>query len=243
MEKVKLIFSAALITAMIVTTSCGSGASKEEVMLNEASPSNEVSTASKPSTSNEVTIGNQLWMAENLNVDKFRNGDAIPHVISDQEWAKSGGNRQPAWCYYDNDPANGEKYGKLYNWYAANDPRGLAPEGWHIPSDKEWTLLTDNLGGEDVAGKKSKSIRGWKDGGNGTNESGFSGLPGGERGGSCRGDDCAAFLFVGISGSWWSSTEDSPSNAGTRNLYSGKGTFFRDYNNKASAKSIRCLRD
>ena len=102
----------------------------------------------------EVTIGNQIWMTKNLNVDKFRNGDPILEAKTDEEWQKAGEKKQPAWCYYDNDPKNGEQYGKLYNWYAVNDPRGLAPEGYHVPTDAEWTQLSDYLGGEDVAGKK-----------------------------------------------------------------------------------------
>jgi uncharacterized protein (TIGR02145 family) len=79
-----------------------------------------------------IKIGKQTWMAENLNVDKFRNGDLIPHIQDPEEWEQAGKNQQPAWCYYENDPENGNIYGKLYNWYAVNDPRGLAPEGFHV---------------------------------------------------------------------------------------------------------------
>ena len=129
----------------------------------------------------EVKIGQQVWMAQNLNVDKFRNGDIIPEAKTAAEWEKAGENKQAAWCYYNNDPSNGITYGKLYNWYAVNDPRGLAPKGWHIPSDKEWTDLTDYLGGKEQAGAKMKSKEGWIENGNGTNESGFNGLPGGYR--------------------------------------------------------------
>ena len=132
-----------------------------------------------------ITIGTQVWMTKNLDVATFRNGDPIPQAKTNEEWEKAGENQQPAWCYYDNDPANGAKYGKLYNWYAVNDSRGLAPSGYHIPSDAEWTILTDFLGGEKVAGTKMKSTDFWADyegnSGNGTNESGFSGLPGGYR--------------------------------------------------------------
>ena len=110
----------------------------------------------------EVTIGKQVWMVENLNVDKFRNGDPIPHAETNEEWEKASDNKQPAWCYYDNDPANDTKYGKLYNWYAVNDSRGLAPAGFHIPSDSEWTVLIDYLGGKEVAGVKMKSTSGWE---------------------------------------------------------------------------------
>lgn len=95
-----------------------------------------------------VTIGRQKWMTKNLNVDKFRNGDPIPEARTYREWVEAAEDEMPAWCYYDNDTANGEKYGKLYNWYAVSDPRGIAPEGWHVPSKAEWKMLTDYLCGD-----------------------------------------------------------------------------------------------
>jgi len=183
-----------------------------------------------------VKIGIQTWMAENLNVSTFRNGDPIPQAKTDEEWKKAGDNEQPAWCYYDNDPANGAKYGKLYNWYAVIDPRGLAPEGWHVPSDAEWTKLTDFLGGE-VAGTKMKSTSGWAENGNGTNTSGFSGLPGGYRYYNGSFDD------VGGDGNWWSSTEDLTGNAWYRYLNYLNGNVYRYDSNKKNGFSVRCLRD
>jgi uncharacterized protein (TIGR02145 family) len=108
-----------------------------------------------PVFSQDVKIGTQVWMSKNLDVSTFRNGEAIPEAKSKEEWAKAGVNRQPAWCYYDNDSKNGKVYGKLYNWYAVNDSRGLGPKGYHIPSDAEWTILTDMLGGEKIAGQKN----------------------------------------------------------------------------------------
>ena len=95
----------------------------------------------------EVKIGEQIWMSKNLNVSIFRNGDPIPEVKSEDDWENAAINHQPAWCYYDNEPKNGTVYGKLYNWYAVSDPRGLAPDGWHIPTDEEWTDLHLALGG------------------------------------------------------------------------------------------------
>lgn len=145
---------------------------------------------------NEVTIGTQVWMSENLNVGHFRNGDPIPEAKTDEEWAEADKKMQPAWCYYDNDPANGAKYGKLYNWHAVNDARGLAPLGYRIPSDEDWGKLTAFLGRNAVAGKKMKSTSGWDKKGNGNNRSGFSGLPGGHRSGQ--------FSALGIMGYWWS---------------------------------------
>ncbi len=101
----------------------------------------------KAENDNHKSSSNNKWMSENLNVDKFRNGDPIPEVKSTEEWLKAAENKQPAWCYYDNNPANGATYGKLYNWYAVNDPRGLAPIGYHIPSNNEWSSFSDLYGG------------------------------------------------------------------------------------------------
>ncbi len=127
--------------------------------LDELFSQNQSSTQNVSSNLDEVTIGNQVWMTKNLNVDKFRNGDPIPQAKTDAEWEAAGKNKQSAWCYYNNDPANESKYGKLYNWYAVIDARGLAPEGYHIPTDKEWTILVNYLGND--AGTKMKSKGGW----------------------------------------------------------------------------------
>ncbi len=191
-----------------------------------------VNASKEEGASTQVTIGTQVWMTENLNVDKFRNGDPIPEAKTEWEWDLAGDNGEPAWCYYDNDPTNGAKYGKLYNWYAVNDSRGLAPIGWHVPSDKEWTVLTDYLGGEDVAGTKIKSKSGW----DGTNASGFSALPGGYR---FRNGAFGRGTF----GFWWSSSEASTTNAQRRSLGSSQAGVSRHSYYKAYGFSVRCLKD
>jgi uncharacterized protein (TIGR02145 family) len=186
-----------------------------------------------------VTIGDQVWMAENLNVDKFRNGDPIPHTQTEEEWRQAGENGQPAWCYYDNDPANGKIYGKLYNWYAVSDWRGLAPEGWRIPSDEDWDKLIKLLGGNEVAGGKLKAsdTTYWQSPNTGaTNETGFTGLPGGYRYYS------GYFDNLGL-GYWWSSTEYSFTDAWGRALTYSYADADRDYNNKELGFSVRCVRD
>ncbi len=183
-----------------------------------------------------VKIGTQTWMTENLNVDKFRNGDPIPQAKTNAEWYAAGDNNQPAWCYYDNDSANGAKYGKLYNWYAVNDSRGLAPAGYHIPSHAEWTFLTTYLGDFDIAGENMKSKSGWDKNGNGTNRSGFSGLPGGFR------NINGTFYVVGEDGYWWSSSEASL-NAWYRGLIYFYGYVVMKEDDKANGFSVRCLRD
>ena len=185
-----------------------------------------------------VTIGKQVWMTKNLDVSTFRNGDPIPEAKTNEAWGAAGENKQPAWCYYDNDPKNGTKYGKLYNWYAVNDPRGLAPAGYHIPTDAEWTVLTDYLGGIVIAGKKMKSTSGWVKNGNGTNSSGFSGLPGGGR--SYDG----AFGLIGKHGCWWSAPEGGRDGAFCRYLdYSNVGVGRAYGYNEEEGCSVRCLRD
>lgn len=184
----------------------------------------------------QVVIGNQIWMKKNLNVDKFRNGDPIPHIKSDKEWLKAGGEGKPAWCYYDNDPENGKKYGKLYNWFAVNDPRGLAPEGWHVASDDEWTHLTDFLGGGEVAGTKIKSLNEWKNSFLNTDDYEYSALPSGKRYG--YGD----YDYIGNIGVWWSSTEESAKYAWVRRLGNFKN-MIRDPFEKRFGLSVRCVRD
>ena len=113
-------------------------------------------------SSNDVKIGKQIWMTKNLDVSTYRNGEQIPQAKDAAQWKYAAENKISAWCYYEFNESNGKKYGKLYNWFAVSDSRGLAPNGYHIPSDAEWTILTDFLGGSDIAGKKMKSKDGWK---------------------------------------------------------------------------------
>jgi len=181
----------------------------------------------------DIKIGNQVWMVKNLDVDHYRNGDSIPQVTDEAIWDKI---ETGAWCFYSNDSDNGSVYGKLYNWYAVNDPRGLAPIGWHVPSDAEWDSLSTFLGGDLVAGGKMKETgtSHWQLPNTGaTNESGFSALPGGYRSGRM-------FFNIGSSGYWWSSTL---SYTLTRHLY-----YYNTEINKLGftmsfGLSVRLLRD
>lgn len=126
-------------------------------------------------------IGNQIWMTNNLNVDNFQNGDIIFEAKTKDEWNQAIRKKQPAWCYFDNKKMNGEKYGKLYNWFAISNVRNLAPKGWRIPNVKDWDILFNQLGGKSVAGKKLKSKFGWADNGSGTDEFEFNAIPTGWR--------------------------------------------------------------
>lgn len=181
-----------------------------------------------------VIIGNQEWMAENLNVEHYRNGDVIPQVQDENQWKNL---TTGAWCYYENNSENGKTYGKLYNWYALNDPRGLAPVGWHIPSDVEWTMLTDYLGGEKIADKKMKSTNGWFDKGNGTNSSGFSANSGGSRHEKGYFENIVRYSF------FWSSSEDGNGSVWSRFLYCYTPSVYRLVYLKNYGFSVRCVKD
>lgn len=180
-----------------------------------------------------VKIGDQIWSIKNLNDSRFRNGDPIPEAKTAGEWERAGNNQQPAWCYYNNDPKIGKEFGKLYNWYAVNDPRGLAPILWHVATDAEWTRLTTYLGGEDMAGKKMKS-KYWIDD-DGTNESGFEGLPGGFRGYN------GLFEDIEYRGIWWCPKEGEYTLRALEIFDSGVN--FGSSPNKKFGYSVRCIKD
>jgi uncharacterized protein (TIGR02145 family) len=189
-------------------------------------------------TYSSIVLGNgQEWMAENLRTTTYANGDIIPNVTDgDQWWYLSTG----AWVNYNNDSQYENPYGKLYNWYTVADSRNVCPTGWHVPSDAEWTILIDYLGdGSDAGGKmKSTGTQYWlSPNTDATNESGFSGLPGGIRvaDGSCLG--------IGTHGYWWSSSELDTAFAWAFELGYLSGDVFMDNDGKWSGLSVRCLRD
>jgi uncharacterized protein (TIGR02145 family) len=217
--KIKLItnLSAAIITS-IVLGSCTNSKSVGDV------------------SSTEVKIGEQIWMTENLNVDKFRNGEPIPEVKTEEEWEKYGNEGKPAWCYYNNDPSNGKKYGKLYNWFAVTDPRGISPKGWRVPADEDFMELMMQLGGQDVAGTKMKDTKGWAENGNGDNESGFSGLPGGVR-------TLLVFFDRGSVGWWWSTSKTDSTQARGISLVSGEKRMKSIVHYKTVGLSVRCIKN
>ena len=186
-----------------------------------------------------VRIGNQWWMAENLKVTHYRNGEVIPNVTDNNTWSNFA---TGACCSYDNDDNNVETYGRLYNWHAVNDSRGIAPEGWHVPSDEEWKVLAEYLGGKEVAGGKMKEsgTEHWNEPNiNATNESGFLALPGG-----CRKKDGIYHLFFS-SAYFWSSTAFDESRAISRGLLSENSELGRNYyfSYKKNGFSIRCVKN
>lgn len=191
----------------------------------------------------DIVICNQIWMGRNLDVEFYRNGDPIPEVKDPQLWKDL---TTGAWCYYNNDPAMGAIYGKLYNWYAVKDSRGLAPDGWHIASSAEWTELEVCLGGSNVAGGKLKST-GTKEGGNGlwyspntgaTNESGFSAIPVG-----WLDADTDIFRAIGYANIFWSTTESGSLVAWSKGLYQNGAYISQSVKNKSWGLSVRCIKD
>lgn len=197
-----------------------------------------------------IKIGSQIWMIENLKTTHYRNGDPIP--TSEYDW---GGESAGEYCNYFNDSSIANTYGRLYNWYAVTDSRNIAPAGWHVPSDAEWTTLTDYLSthgygylgsGNDIA-KSMAVASGWRAShtegtvGNqqeGNNNSGFSAFPGGR-----RYFIYWAFKDLGNCGYWWSSTESDTDNAWNRSICYGDSTVVRDFNLKNSGYSVRCIKD
>ena len=194
-----------------------------------------------------VTIGTQIWSSKNLDVATYRNGDPIPQVTDPSAWSNL---TTGAWCWFNNDSATyAATYGRLYNWYAVNDLRGLAPQGWHVPTEAEWNKLVKYIdaGADTVcqgcaqsttAGGAMKSTTGWTSPNTGaTNSSGFAGLPGGFRyyGGS--------FSNVGYQGRWWSASEDETTNAWYRNLVYNNSYVNWFSTNKANGYSVRVVRD
>lgn len=195
-------------------------------------------------------IGRQVWMSENLDTAFFRNGDPVTHAMSSQKWIEAGWNRVPAWCFYNNNPENDGKYGKLYNWWAINDPRGLAPLGFHVACDDEWeelalSICRENKGSKngimdwDDVGKYLKARHGWEEKGNGTDEYGFSALPGGSRTG------LGHFVEMGYHANFWTSTEYNTLTPGarTRELNSCYSSFNRYHFGKGYGFSVRCVKD
>ncbi len=183
-----------------------------------------------------VQIGTQVWMKENLKVSKYRNGDPIPTNLSNAAWENT---TTGAYAIYNDEASNNMTYGKLYNWYAVTDSRNLCPVGWHVPSDGEWTTLENYLGGDSIAGGKLKSTSSlWISPNIGaTNESGFSGLPGGFL------NFNGTYYYIGNYGYWWSSSEYSPAKAWTWSLSYSAGNSNRNGNYERSGFSVRCLRD
>jgi uncharacterized protein (TIGR02145 family) len=215
-------------------------------------------------TINTVSIGSQVWMQENLDVSRYRNGEPIRYAATSQDWLDAAAKGEGAWSYYKNDVASNGKYGRLYNWYAVQDPRGLAPSGWHVPTTQEFKKLSTALGGVYVAGGKMKSTTLWlspifaaDNSGQPTvcvpngnvlasvcrpnftadNSSRFTGMPGG-----MRGTD-GGFFFMGENAFFWSSTESTRTISYYGALSYHLPTFVQGTEQNADGMSVRCIRN
>ncbi|MBK7695522.1 MAG: fibrobacter succinogenes major paralogous domain-containing protein [Saprospiraceae bacterium] len=190
-----------------------------------------------------VTIGSQTWMVENLNTSRYRDSTLIPNVTDNLAWISL---TTGAFCDYENLPSNSKTYGKLYNWYAVTDSHNICPIGWHIPSDAEWTTLTDFLGGENTAGGKLKEAgtTHWQSPNYGaTNESGFTALPGGRRNSDGSFENPLNKLGIRYDGAWWTSTLFGMHSIWYRSIgYSGIGVGRND-SMETNGFSIRCIKD
>ena len=179
------------------------------------------------------TIGNNEWMTRNLDVNYFRNGEVIHEAKTPEEWQKAGENKEAAWCYYNNDPKNGSKYGKLYNYFAVNDPRGLAPAGWHVATNDDWEDLFSFV----TDGNALKRKTGWLGNGNGSDHVGFKALPGGYR------ISTGEFGEIGYTGIWYTSTLNNDLTAKKRVLSHSKATLDEGFNKFSGGFSVRCVMD
>ena len=220
------------------TNSAGTAYGNEETFTTTNSSEPETVTDIDGNVYHTVTIGTQVWMVENLKTTKYRNGDPILNNTDNTEWSLllSG-----AYCDYNNLPSYSEIYGKLYNWYAVNDIRNIAPTGWHVPTDAEWTTLTTYLGGEIIAGGKLKQMSTslWTSPNtNATNSTGFAALPGGYRG-LYQG----AYDGVRFYGYWWSSTSYNETIAHVRRLNYDNAAVTPSGRTKYYDFSVRCIRD
>jgi uncharacterized protein (TIGR02145 family) len=186
-----------------------------------------------------VTIGKQVWMRDNLNVSHYRNGDPIRHARTSEEWLDASAKGQGAWCYYKNDPANEKKYGRLYNWYAVNDPRGLAPTGWHLPTNEDWKNVATVLAGASATEEiKSSATSIWR----------YPALAvdntihfHAEAGGLREAGD--TFRFIGENAFLWSSSEHSPALAGNVQFSFQNSIINLTSQDKKTGAAVRCIKD
>lgn len=189
----------------------------------------------------EIRIRKQIWMSVNLDADTFQNGDSIPEAKTSKEWIRAARKKQPAWCYYDNDILKGQIYGKLYNWYAVKDPRGLAPKGWRIPVTADWNELIHFLGDNIQTASKLKSTDRWNKEGNGNNASGFAALPAGSRAYAIINRN-NGFTGLGGLGIWWS--YDKPKRWVEISCLAlrSKGSAYMEWHDPWDGLSVRCIR-
>ncbi len=220
---------------LVLTNSCKKADNADDP--NADNNNNETISDVDGNVYHTVTIGTQVWMVENLKVTKYRNGDAIPNITDNTQW---GNLTTGAYCSYDNSAANTNIYGCLYNWYAVNDSRNIAPMGWHVPDDNELLTLTSFLGGINDAGGKLKEIgtAHWNSPNTGaTDQFGYKALPGGSR------SNNGTFNNIGNHGFWWCTSELATFTAWSRSIYADAMSVSRYSIDKLEGLSVRCIKD
>ena len=218
----------------VITNGCGNATSNAVLLTVRTTSGGGTVTDVDGNVYHTVVIGTQEWMVENLKTTKYNDSTAIPNVTDGPTWSAL---TTPAYCWYTNDAATYKAtYGALYNWYTVNTGK-LAPTGWHVPTDAEWTTLTTYIGGETVAGGKLKATGTWSSPNTGaTNETGFSALPGG-----CRYPN-GTFSLIGDYGNWWSATANDASSSWSRTMYSNGTNVYRANGSNAYGFSVRCVK-
>ena len=254
-SKVKLLTLGCNVKPMYIPTPTTSTTSTSTTCIPITTTTSSTSTSTSTSTSSsttttttsvdpcldcvthDLTIGTQIWTGCNLDVTTYRNGDLIPEVTDPATWTVL---TTGAWCYYENNSVNGPTYGKMYNWYAVTDPRGLAPIGYHIPTQSEWTILTTFLGGSTVAGGalKQQGFCHWLSQNTATNSSGFSALGGGNR--STGG---GFFGSLGLYGNFWSTSQYNSTASYFLSLLVSNNSATIQVANNIDGQSMRLIKD
>lgn len=223
---------------IVMTYICSTTTTTTAEPTTTTSTTTSTTSTTTTATPDPLCVENQGWSLFNLDVTTYANGDPIPEVQDQTTWNSL---TTGAWCSYNNNPANDVIYGKLYNWYAVNDPRGLAPTGYHIPSAAEWSTLITCLGGDSIAGGKMKEVgtTNWLAPNTGaTNSSGFTALPGG-----VRFPNFLAFQGIGDYAEWWSSLSLDPTQALYFSAASSNTVLGQGPSDKATGRSIRIIPD
>lgn len=240
MLKLKNLLIILALSPFLLCLSCGDGPESPDDIIET-----ETITDIDGNVYQTIQIGDQLWMAENLKVTRYRNGDPIIHETDNSAWL---GQKSGAYCTYDNDNGNVDKYGLLYNWYAVVDTRRIAPSGWHVPTDAEWKELELHLGMSQTEanntgwrgsgeGSKLKAASSWNYNGNGTNESGFSALAGGYR------SYFGTFNDIGSRAEFWADSQSNTGHIWTRSLIYSSQKVYRFDGNRGRGFAIRLIKD
>lgn len=249
MKSPVLLSTAIAFTSLLLSGCKGSSSEKEKVTTADSSAVSGSKDSLPPTTEPEtnelfatVQLGEQKWMKANLDVSVFQNGDSIPQARNPEEWNAAGNAKQPAWCYYDYDATNGPLYGKLYNGYAVGDARGLAPAGWRVAGEQDWTKLCDFLGGREGVGTKLKAKEGWKlwhgaSDTSGMGTGGFAALPGGK----CK--ENGTTIGSKESGRWAAAGDPASTQQKVYSLKSDGVSLWEGDFSKREGFSVRCVKN